>query len=79
MFSLCSRYLELFLYGIHTIDLKDPDRAKYRMMYLQEDRDISLLVMVGSFIKSAPQLVLQVYILTQSHVVLNIETSNFYK
>lgn len=68
------RYLELFLYGIHTMDRNDKDRAKYRMMFLQEDRDISLLVMVGSFMKSAPQLVLQMYILTQSSVPLNLET-----
>lgn len=68
--------MELFLYGLHTCDRKDPDRAKYRLMFLQEDRDISLLVMVGSFMKSAPQLVLQMYILTQSSFEINLETGN---
>ncbi|KAG8195268.1 hypothetical protein JTE90_028419 [Oedothorax gibbosus] len=69
------RYAELFLYGVHTCDKKDPKRHQYRLMFLQEDRDVSLLTLVGSFIKSAPQLVLQMYIFTQSRIPINIHTS----
>ncbi|CAL1284390.1 unnamed protein product [Larinioides sclopetarius] len=69
------RYSELFLYGLHTCDRKDPKRDQYRLMFLQEDRDISLLTLVGSFVKSAPVLVLHMYILVQSRIPLNTPTT----
>ncbi|GFX16930.1 XK-related protein 6 [Trichonephila clavipes] len=68
------RYAELFLYGLHTCDRKDPKRHQYRLMFLQEDRDVCLLTLVGSFVKSAPQLVLQMYILVQNRIPLNMHT-----
>ncbi|GIY14733.1 XK-related protein 6 [Caerostris darwini] len=69
------RYSELFLYGLHTCDRKDPKRHQFRLMFLQEDRDVSLLTLVGSFVKSAPILVLHMYILVQSRIPLNLPTT----
>ncbi|KFM64698.1 XK-related protein 6, partial [Stegodyphus mimosarum] len=69
------RYLELFLYGLHSCDRNDPKRHQYRLMFLQEDRDTSLLALVGSFVKSAPQLVLHTYILTQNKFPINLPTT----
>ncbi|XP_015904387.1 XK-related protein 6 [Parasteatoda tepidariorum] len=69
------RYWELFLYGLHTCDKSDPKRNQYRLMFLQEDRDVSTLALVGSFVKSAPLLVLQMYLLTQNSFFIDLSAN----
>ncbi|XP_054711605.1 XK-related protein 4-like [Uloborus diversus] len=69
------RYAELFLYGLHAVDKKDPNREQFVLLFLQEDRDTALLSLVGSFIKSSPLLVLQMYILTQNRIPIDDSTT----
>lgn len=73
----CSRCLELFVYGLDSLEFGNTKRDAYKVMVLQEERDTSLLSLVGSFTKSAPQLVLEIYILVQRNSTLSRSASKW--
>lgn len=62
------RYYESLQYGLKFRETKDPEekrRVYMRMIY--EDADATMLRLFESFMESAPQLMLQMYILTKNY------------
>lgn len=62
------RYYESLQYGLKYRESKDPDEKKrvyMRMIY--EDADATMLRLFESFMESAPQLMLQMYIITRNY------------
>ncbi|XP_022237502.1 XK-related protein 4-like [Limulus polyphemus] len=51
------------------VRIEQPSDVDYHLLMIQEDRDAALLALLESFMESGPQLVLQIYILTQREKV----------
>ncbi|UYV79508.1 XKR6 [Cordylochernes scorpioides] len=64
------RYIDTIIYGCHYNQATQDSREKKEMFlrfYVYEEADATLLRLLECFMESAPQLVLQLYILTQVH------------
>ncbi|XP_076318753.1 XK-related protein 6-like isoform X5 [Tachypleus tridentatus] len=51
------------------VRIEQPTEVNYHLLMIQEDRDTALLALLESFMESTPQLLLQVYILSQREQV----------
>lgn len=80
------RYIDLLYYGIQSsksrkrrvVDIQEPkqeeelkEQVNYYNMLLHEERDISILELMHSFMQDAPQLALQIYILAKRPAATN--------
>lgn len=62
------RYYESLQYGLKFRDTKDQDeKKKMYMKMIYEDADATMLRLFESFMESAPQLMLQMYIITKNY------------
>lgn len=62
------RYYESLKFGMKFRETKDPvERRKIYMRMVYEDADATMLRLFESFMESAPQLMLQMYIITQNY------------
>ena len=62
------RYYESLQYGLRFRETKDPsEKKKIYMLMIFEDADATMLRLFESFMESAPQLMLQVYIITKNY------------
>lgn len=62
------RYYESLQYGLKFREAKDPeDKKAFYMKMIYEDADATMLRLFESFMESAPQLMLQMYIITKNY------------
>lgn len=62
------RYYESLQYGLRFRETKDPsEKKRIYMKMIYEDADATMLRLFESFMESAPQLMLQVYIITRNY------------
>jgi hypothetical protein len=62
------RYYESLQYGLKFRETQDPsEKKRIYMKMIYEDADATMLRLFESFMESAPQLMLQVYIITQNY------------
>ncbi len=64
---LSHRYVHALYLGVQSRWHRDPERRHYYWRMMFESADISMLRLLESFLKSAPQLVLQLCIMIQSN------------
>ncbi|XP_008317770.2 XK-related protein 7-like [Cynoglossus semilaevis] len=67
------RYVHALYLGVQSRWHRDPERRHYYWRMMFESADISMLRLLESFLKSAPQLVLQLSIMIQSSQVLPLQ------
>ena len=74
MFPVCIlRYVHALYLGVQSRWHGDPERRHYYWRMMFETADISMLRLLESFLKSAPQLVLQLSIMIQASQVLPLQ------
>ncbi|XP_054465881.1 LOW QUALITY PROTEIN: XK-related protein 7-like [Anoplopoma fimbria] len=67
------RYVHALYLGVQSRWHRDPERRHYYWQMMFESADISMLRLLESFLKSAPQLVLQLSIMVQASQVLPLQ------
>ncbi|XP_037336756.1 XK-related protein 7 [Pungitius pungitius] len=67
------RYVHALYLGVQSRWHRDPERRHYYWRMMFENADISMLRLLESFLKSAPQLVLQLSIMNQATQVLPLQ------
>ncbi|XP_040049893.2 XK-related protein 7 [Gasterosteus aculeatus] len=67
------RYVHALYLGVQSRWHRDPERRHYYWRMMFESADISMLRLLESFLKSAPQLVLQLSIMNQATQVLPLQ------
>ncbi|KAM9350515.1 XK-related protein 7 [Symphorus nematophorus] len=67
------RYVHALYLGVQSRWHRDPERRHYYWRMMFESADISMLRLLESFLKSAPQLVLQLSIMIQARQVLPLQ------
>lgn len=67
------RYVHALYLGVQSRWHRDPERRHYYWCMMFESADISMLRLLESFLKSAPQLVLQLSIMIQASQVLPLQ------
>ncbi|KAG7216007.1 hypothetical protein INR49_003529, partial [Caranx melampygus] len=67
------RYVHALYLGVQSRWHRDPERRHYYWRMMFESADISMLRLLESFLKSAPQLVLQLSIMVQARQVLPLQ------
>ena len=67
------RYVHALYLGVQSRWHGDPERRHYYWRMMFESADISMLRLLESFLKSAPQLVLQLSIMIQATQVLPLQ------
>uniref|UniRef100_A0A3Q3QTM8 XK-related protein n=1 Tax=Monopterus albus TaxID=43700 RepID=A0A3Q3QTM8_MONAL len=67
------RYVHALYLGVQSRWHRDPERRHYYWRMMFESADISMLRLLESFLKSAPQLVLQLSIMIQASQVLPLQ------
>uniref|UniRef100_A0A3Q3RGG7 XK-related protein n=1 Tax=Mastacembelus armatus TaxID=205130 RepID=A0A3Q3RGG7_9TELE len=70
---LVHRYVHALYLGVQSRWHRDPERRHYYWRMMFESADISMLRLLESFLKSAPQLVLQLSIMIQASQVLPLQ------
>lgn len=70
---LIHRYVHALYLGVQSRWHRDPERRHYYWRMMFESADISMLRLLESFLKSAPQLVLQLSIMIQASQVLPLQ------
>lgn len=70
---LIRRYVHALYLGVQSRWHRDPERRHYYWRMMFESADISMLRLLESFLKSAPQLVLQLSIMIQASQVLPLQ------
>lgn len=70
---LTHRYVHALYLGVQSRWHGDPERRHYYWRMMFESADISMLRLLESFLKSAPQLVLQLSIMIQASQVLPLQ------
>lgn len=73
MCALIHRYVHALYLGAQSRWHRDPERRHYYWRMMFESADISMLRLLESFLKSAPQLVLQLSIMIQAKQVLPLQ------
>ena len=71
--TLMHRYVHALYLGVQSRWHGDPERRHYYWRMMFESADISMLRLLESFLKSAPQLVLQLSIMIQASQVLPLQ------
>lgn len=67
------RYVHALYLGVQSRWHRDPERRHYYWRMMFESADISMLRLLESFLKSAPQLVLQLSIMIHTKQVLPLQ------
>lgn len=67
MFSFDLRYFHTIYLGIQSRQSAETERWRYYWMMVYEFADVSMLHLLATFLESAPQLVLQLCIIIQTH------------
>lgn len=70
---LIHRYVHVLYLGVQSRWHRDPERRHYYWRMMFESADISMLRLLESFLKSAPQLVLQLSIMIQATQLLPLQ------
>lgn len=70
---LLHRYVHALYLGVQSRLHRDPERRHYYWRMMFESADISMLRLLESFLKSAPQLVLQLSIMIHARQVLPLQ------
>lgn len=70
---LLRRYVHALYLGVQSRWHRDPERRHYYWRMMFESADISMLRLLESFLKSAPQLVLQLSIMVHARQVLPLQ------
>lgn len=72
-FHLSFRYIHTIYLGVQSRQSAETERWRYYWRMVYEFADVSMLHLLATFLESAPQLVLQLCIIIQTHKLLAVQ------